>query len=53
VRKKDEGDGAIYAMKCLKKEQIKRESKVRHVITERMILQSVSNPFIVNMHWAF
>ena len=33
VRRKD--DGAIYAMKCLKKSQIKRENKVRHVMNER------------------
>lgn len=33
VRRKD--DGAIYAMKCLKKSQIKRDNKVRHVMNER------------------
>ena len=36
VRKKD--DGMIYAMKCLKKGQIKRENKVRHVMNERQVL---------------
>eukprot|EP00347_Sterkiella_histriomuscorum_P000019 403377493 len=51
VRKKDEG--SIYAMKCLKKEQIKRENKVRHVMNERQILQNIRHPFIVKMHWAF
>ena len=51
VRKKDEG--TIFAMKCLKKEQIKRENKVRHVMNEREILQTVRHPFIVKMHWAF
>ncbi|CDW79087.1 camp-dependent protein kinase catalytic [Stylonychia lemnae] len=51
VRRKD--DGAIYAMKCLKKSQIKRENKVRHVMNERQILQNVTHPFIVKMNWAF
>ena len=51
VRKKD--DGSIFAMKCLKKSQIKRDNKVRHVMNERQILQNVSHPFIVKMHWAF
>eukprot|EP00347_Sterkiella_histriomuscorum_P015539 403356649 len=51
VRRKD--DGAIYAMKCLKKSQIKRENKVRHVMNERQILQTVNHPFIVKMKWAF
>ena len=33
VRRKDVG--SIFAMKCLKKSQIKRENKVRHVMNER------------------
>jgi serine/threonine protein kinase len=40
-------------MKCLKKEQIKRENKVRHVMNERQILQGIRHPFIVKMNWAF
>ena len=36
LRRKD--DGTIHAMKCLKKSQIKRENKVRHVMNERLIL---------------
>ena len=51
VRRKD--DGCVFAMKCLKKAQIKRESKVRHVMNERQILQTINHPFIVKMNWAF
>ena len=40
-------------MKCLKKSQIKRENKVRHIMNERQILTQVQHPFIVKMHWAF
>jgi len=43
----------LYAMKCLKKSQIKRENKVRHIMNERQILTQVQHPFIVKMHWAF
>jgi serine/threonine protein kinase len=51
VRRKD--DGCVFAMKCLKKAQIKRESKVRHVMNERQILQTINHPFLVKMNWAF
>ena len=51
VRRKDEG--TLYAIKCLKKTQIKRENKVRHIMNERTILTQVSHPFIVNLQWAF
>ena len=41
-------------MKCLKKSQIKRENKVRHVMNERQILESMGgHPFVVKMNWAF
>ncbi len=43
----------LYAMKCLKKSQIKRENKVRHVMNERQILTQVNHPFIVKLQWAF
>ena len=31
-------DGQLYAMKCLKKLQIKKENKVKHVMRERHIM---------------
>ena len=31
-------DGMRYAMKCLKKDKIRREGKFRHVMNERNIL---------------
>ena len=60
VRKKD--DNKYFAMKTLKKDQIIRKNqkentkgkvhKVTH-IAERMILEKISHPFIVKLHYAF
>jgi len=53
-------DGKIYAMKCMKKDKIRREGKMHHVMNERLVLEAVRRtpdketcPFIIQMHWAF
>lgn len=45
--------GAIYAMKILKKTELRRRRQVERTITERSILAAVQHPFIVRLHFAF
>ena len=51
VRKKE--TGMLYAIKIIKKEFLINEDKVHQILTERNILSRISNPFIVQMHWAY
>ncbi|KAF2068108.1 hypothetical protein CYY_010566 [Polysphondylium violaceum] len=51
VKKKD--DQKIYAMKVLRKDAIIARKQVNHTKSEKTILQCVSHPFIVNLHFAF
>eukprot|EP01132_Coremiostelium_polycephalum_P005912 gene5912-7361_t len=51
VKKKD--DGKIYAMKVLRKDAIIARKQVNHTKSEKTILQGISHPFIVNLHYAF
>ncbi|GAM22973.1 hypothetical protein SAMD00019534_061480 [Acytostelium subglobosum LB1] len=51
VRKKD--DNKIFAMKVLRKEAIIARKQVTHTKSEKTILQAISHPFIVNLHYAF
>ena len=51
VRKRDTEE--IYAMKVLKKEEIKAKAQEAHTQSEREILEKISNPFIVKLHYAF
>jgi len=52
---KEEGTGApnLYAMKMLRKEDVVKRNQVEHTRTERSVLESVSHPFIVTLHFAF
>ena len=50
---KKKSDGAIYAMKSLKKDQIIRTKQVGNTKVERDIIQMVNHPFIVKLHFAF
>jgi serine/threonine protein kinase len=43
----------LYAMKVLKKEEIREKDQEVHTKAERDILESISNPFIVKLHYAF
>eukprot|EP01133_Synstelium_polycarpum_P003623 gene3623-4151_t len=51
VKKKD--DQKIYAMKVLRKDAIIARKQVNHTKSEKNILQGISHPFIVNLHFAF
>lgn len=51
VRKK--GTQRFYAMKILKKKQIRQQKQVQNTMTERKILEKIAHPFIVKMNYAF
>nr|CCD12967.1 unnamed protein product [Trypanosoma congolense IL3000] len=42
-----------YAIKEMKKEVIEREQMTDHIFAEKFILQKISHPFIVSLHYAF
>eukprot|EP01059_Diplonema_ambulator_P012264 TRINITY_DN22522_c0_g1_i1.p1 TRINITY_DN22522_c0_g1~~TRINITY_DN22522_c0_g1_i1.p1 ORF type:complete len:595 (+),score=166.67 TRINITY_DN22522_c0_g1_i1:60-1844(+) len=43
----------VYAMKVLNKDQIIQNKMVAHTNAEKMILEMVDHPFVVNLHYAF
>ena len=43
----------VYAMKVLNKDQIIQNKMVAHTNAEKMILEMVNHPFVVNLHYAF
>lgn len=51
VRKMD--DSSVYAMKVLKKKFLEEKSQINHTKTERLILEKMNHPFIVQLHYAF
>ncbi|EGR27059.1 protein kinase domain protein [Ichthyophthirius multifiliis] len=51
VCKKD--DGQVYALKALKKKYLQVNNQINQVLTERNILQTVNNKYIVKMKYAF
>lgn len=51
VRKNDTGE--LLAMKVLRKEHLIKRNQVEHTKTERRILETVKNPFIVKLRYAF
>mmetsp|Transcript_6799 Transcript_6799/g.11955 ORF Transcript_6799/g.11955 Transcript_6799/m.11955 type:complete len:346 (+) Transcript_6799:63-1100(+) len=53
VRHGAEDSGQIYAMKMLRKENVIKRNQVEHTKTERNVLEAVSHPFIVQLHYAF
>jgi len=46
-------DNRLYAMKMLRKENVIKRNQVEHTKTERSVLETVSHPFIVTLHYAF
>merc|ERR1740129_1814370 len=52
VHHKD-SDEQVFAMKMLRKEHIVKRNQVEHTKAERSVLETVSHPFIVTMHYAF
>lgn len=51
ARKKD--TGRLYGMKILKKGKIIKEKKVKPIISERRVMETLDHPFLVKLHWAF
>ncbi|CDW73224.1 protein kinase 2 [Stylonychia lemnae] len=45
--------GQLFAMKVLKKHDVLKRNQIEHTKAERQILQHVTSPFLVNMHYAF
>jgi hypothetical protein len=45
--------GEVFAMKILKKSELRRRRQVERTQTERSILAAVKHPFIVCLHYAF
>ena len=51
VKKRD--TGIFYAMKILKKKVIEERKQTKNTKTERLILEKMNNPFVVQLHFAF
>lgn len=43
-------EGDLYAMKVLKKADLRARKQVEHTKSERRILERISHPFIVGLH---
>jgi len=52
VRHNDNPD-LVYAMKMLRKENVVKRNQVEHTKAERNVLEAVTHPFIVSLHYAF
>eukprot|EP00996_Jenningsia_fusiforme_P007121 NODE_936_length_1807_cov_64.209329_g823_i0.p1 GENE.NODE_936_length_1807_cov_64.209329_g823_i0~~NODE_936_length_1807_cov_64.209329_g823_i0.p1 ORF type:complete len:297 (-),score=82.52 NODE_936_length_1807_cov_64.209329_g823_i0:392-1282(-) len=53
MKVKFKGNGQIYAMKALRKDVLVAEGMVQNAKEEKTILQTVTHPFIVKLHFAF
>jgi serine/threonine protein kinase len=51
ARKKATGD--VYAIKLLKKSEMKSKNQLEHVRNERNVLAMADNPFVVKMYYSF
>ena len=51
VEKKDSKE--VYALKSLRKEDLIEKDQIEHTKTEKMILEHVNHPFLVNLAYAF
>ena len=45
--------GKIYAMKSIRKAHVVKNNKVRHTLAERNIMQKITHPFVMKLHYAF
>jgi protein-serine/threonine kinase len=46
-------NGQVFAMKTMKKADVIKRNQREHTTSERHVLETVSHPFIVNLHYAF
>jgi serine/threonine protein kinase len=51
VRKND--TGRTYAMKVLNKEKVISRKQYQHTLSERRILEDITHPFLVGLHFSF
>jgi len=51
VRKRD--NAKLYAMKILNKSSVKIQNQEDHTKTERLLLEMINHPFIINLEYAF
>lgn len=47
------GQSEVYAMKVLKKSEVIRRQQLEHTLTERFVLATIRNPFILSLQHAF
>eukprot|EP01006_Ploeotia_vitrea_P008190 TRINITY_DN19312_c0_g1_i1.p1 TRINITY_DN19312_c0_g1~~TRINITY_DN19312_c0_g1_i1.p1 ORF type:complete len:393 (+),score=26.71 TRINITY_DN19312_c0_g1_i1:33-1211(+) len=45
--------GDVYAMKVMRKDEIKRQNMIINTKNEKLILQQLDHPYIVKLHFAF
>ena len=50
---KKKSDGKIYAVKTLKKDFIIKNNQIKNTKIERDIMQQITHPFVVKLHYAF
>jgi hypothetical protein len=46
-------EGVVYAMKVMRKKDLKERRQIKRTLTERLILTKVRHPFVVGMRYAF
>lgn len=51
VRKKD--TGAVFAMKVIRKNTIRKPTHITHMMSENNILKTIKSPFLCKLHFAF
>ena len=52
-RNSDESCKEAFAMKVLRKKDVMKLQQVEHTLTERMILERITHPFILSLKFAF
>ena len=53
VKKKDDPESKLYALKTLRKAALVKRNQLAHTTTERKILQDIHCPFLVHLVFAF
>ena len=46
-------DATVYAMKVVKKEDVKRRNQMEHTKAERRIMAKITHPFVISLMFAF
>jgi len=53
VRKKNEVNGKLYAMKVLSKDKVATKNLQRYALTERNVMSVINHPFMAKLFFAF